>query len=157
MTALSDTLSKEKDVYFKLLLLAEVKKDVLIKNDINALNDIVKKEVESLKKLKALEKKRTDATVAACAEEGCAAEVSCLLERLEGGKRAELEAAICELADILRKLSDANRLNQKLLETHLKFTAVNIQYLSQERPEFTYRSTGHIAPEPARTIIDQKV
>jgi flagellar biosynthesis/type III secretory pathway chaperone len=157
LAELNAALSRERDIYRNLLQLAYEKKDVLIKNDVSALNEIVKKEVESLKKLKALEKKREDAFSAVCAGLGCNASVSCLIERLEGKDKTELEAIVLDFSDMLKNLSDANDNNQRLLQTHLKLTEMNMRYLSEDNNEFTYESTGRFAPEPARTIIDQKV
>ena len=58
LNALKDAMTAEKNAYLELLDLSEKERDILIANDINALNAVVRREAECLRAIRPLAKER---------------------------------------------------------------------------------------------------
>lgn len=158
-----DILITEKAVHEELLKLAIEKKEVLIKNDIDVLNNIVSRETEIITLVKELENQRVDLVKQIAMEIEVQKEILTLDEmanHVQDDQKAQLMQIKSELNDIVKKLIDYNDLNKELLKTHLNYTFFSLNVMSQgATPADTYDNSGYMKEDTDVRIglIDQKV
>lgn len=153
----------EKTVYNELLRLSKIKKDILIKNDVDELNKIVLKEKEANKKIIALEKKRESSVEKIAKQYGKqAADVT--LDVIADMTQGMMKKQLMDLKDnftlLLKELSDSNDINKDLINTQLDYTAFCLDVMTQSsNTSETYNNAGGMNDDKKQRIgiIDQKV
>jgi hypothetical protein len=152
----------EKTVYNELLRLSKIKKDILIKNDVDELNNIVLKEKEANKKIGALEKKRELVVQRLAQHMGKDAgdvTLNVIVDMAEGIQKNQLIDLKNNFTILLKQLADSNDVNKDLINTHLKYTAFSLDVITQStNTSETYNNAGGMNDEKKQRIgiIDQK-
>ncbi len=150
-------------VHKELLKLSEKKKDILIKSDRNALEEIVVSEDKILSKINSLEQQRVNIVEKIAKELNIPpeeAKIETIIENSNGMTKHKLLQAKMNLVDVIGKLSRLNDINKELIKTHLDYTYFSLDVMMRggEVPE-TYNSNGYMEDGDALSVglIDQKV
>lgn len=155
--------SIEKAAYKELLILAEEKKDIVIKNDIDSLNTIVLRETNVIKKIKALEIKRANAVENIINDKGLDKKYIELDEIIDYAidiQKAQLIKLKNEFADVVNKLKDINSINKNLMETQLRYTSFCLDVILQNgNTAVNYDNSGSVKQinEEKSSIVDRQV
>lgn len=131
-------LKQEEDVYRKLLPVAEQKTQIIIRNDLTALQDVTEQEQLVIEKITSLEHKRDEVIV----NMGVVLNrnpKTLTLKKLIGlldrqpAEQAQLSKLHDSLSVILRKLSDINLRNQSLIKQSLEMIEFNMNLIQSTR------------------------
>lgn len=156
---LINILKKQKELYESLYLLAVKKMEIVKKNNIDALNQIMKDEQTHISAIHVLESEREQ-----------------LMEKMANGKKPftlsdciniannqekEVLTEISEqLVTLLEKLKEQNDLNQQLLYQSLQFINFSLNLLNPEASIPSYGPQGThqgIERQPAKSLFNSKV
>ncbi len=150
-------------VHKELLKLSEKKKEVLIKNDRNTLEEIIASEDKILSKVYKLEQQRESIAVKIANELDISpeeAKIEKIIESSQGATKHKLIEAKMNLVDVIGKLTRLNDINQDLIKTHLEYTYFSLDVIMRggDVPE-TYNSNGYMDDGETLSVglIDQKV
>lgn len=132
------------NVQVELLDIAKKKEEVLIKNEIEELNKLIRLESSLVSKSRLLEKSVTTLL----------SEQS-LISYIENEEMptSDLIAVQKQLLDTVYQLKEQNDLNQKLLQDSLTFVQGSIQLLQPESKTYTKEAAAKSKP---RTLFDSK-
>lgn len=125
MEQLAKCLNTQKFLYSQLLELGEEKKQVIVKNDIEKLTEIVDQEKTIITKLSAVEGFRQKCALKINRDLGLEddSSLSQVIEKAEGTKD-ELSALLNELNSVITKLKNVNTLNTGLINMQLDYIDV---------------------------------
>ncbi|MDR3207457.1 MAG: flagellar protein FlgN [Oscillospiraceae bacterium] len=158
-----EVLSDERALHADLLALSTQKKDAITKNDVTALDNIVKGEELLLARLNNLERLRRECVSELAAELGRPAEEIVLRDFLSVSppeQREQLTGLHRELRSLLERQIGINEINKRLIESRLEYIHYTMEAVvgGDAVPYQTY-GAGREAARPTRktTIIDQKV
>ena len=162
ITALKDVLTAEKNAYCDLLSLSEKKKDILIINDLPGLNEIIRQETAIMRDIKPLAVEREALSKKIRERYGLTNRESIddAISLAKGRLKDELTALKKEYGRIIKKLSDSNALNRKLLETQMQYTTFCIGVLTQNgNSSDIYNGSGGVTEDQSSRfgLIDQKI
>ena len=160
--ALKDVMTAEKDAYFELLSLSEKKKDILIQNDIAALNTLIRRETEQMRLIKPLAQERQTLSKNIKEHYGLSKleTIDDVISLADGRLKDELATLKKDYNQILKRLSDCNDLNKKLIETQMQYTDFCIGVLTQNmKTSDIYNGNGSVSEDQTSRfgLIDQKV
>ena len=135
---LIEVLQKEEAVYKELLPIAEKKTQVIIKNDLTALQEITEQEQRTIETVTALEHKRDEVIVnmgVVLNRNPKTLTLKKLIGLLEKqpNEQMELSKLHDSLTSLLKKLSDANLRNQSLIEQSLEMIEFNMNLIQSTR------------------------
>ncbi len=135
---LIEVLRKEEAVYKELLPIAEKKTQVIIKNDLTALQEITEQEQRTIETVTALEHKRDEVIVnmgVVLNRNPKTLTLKKLIGLLEKqpNEQMELSKLHDSLTSLLKKLSDANLRNQSLIEQSLEMIEFNMNLIQSTR------------------------
>lgn len=153
----------EKTVYNELLRLSKIKKDILIKNDVDELNKIILKEKEANKKIIALEKRRelsVEKIARQCSKQAADVTLDFITNMAQGMMKKQLMDLKDNFTLLLKELSDSNDINKDLINTQLDYTAFCLDVMTQStNTSETYNNAGGVNDDKKQRIgiIDQKV
>jgi len=152
----------EKAIHEELLALAINKKDVLIANDVAALEEIVKKERLLLKKNRELESEREvkAASIAQALDiERDMVTLDTIEKHAQGIAKTQVSKLRGELISVVAQLADYNDINTDLIKTHLDYTYFSLDMMTQSGVTAdTYDNSGYMKEDNKSRIglIDQK-
>jgi flagellar biosynthesis/type III secretory pathway chaperone len=131
--ALVSLLDMQMNVNRQLLKLAEEQRQSIIKNEVDKLDSLVRRQSAQLRQLNALEKKRLAAVVCLqtalnLPDQPCS--LSELLPYAPPKERQNLEKLLEEFADLLHKLKEANNTNKLLLQTNIELNDLMLNLLA---------------------------
>lgn len=163
MNRLYEVLDNLVNLHRALYTLAVQKKDVLIKGDIDALNQITQQEQKLIKAVNATESARVQIVQDIFHEKGLSLTEHTLLELMKTltgvEEKSRLKEYREELIRIVSELREANELNQQLLEQSLSFVNHTLDLLT-DTPEddFIYKKPiGHTGiMHSNRSFINKK-
>ena len=145
-----------------LYTLAQQKKEVLIKGDVDELVAITRKEQQLVKGIMAAEMTRQQVVQDLSAEKGFVLEEGRLAELIKLTTSAEEKQRLAsyreELIRVVTQLQHANDLNQQLLKQSLSFVTMTLDLLT-DTPEDDYLygpSTGDSYRQASRTFFNKK-
>lgn len=131
-------LGQEEEVYKNLLPIVEQKTDIIIKNDLTALQAITEQEQLAIEKVTALEHKRDEVIVnmgVVLNRNPKTLTLKKLIEILD--RQPKEQRALAELHDslstILKRLSETNLRNQTLIEQSLEMIEFNMNLIQSTR------------------------
>jgi flagellar biosynthesis/type III secretory pathway chaperone len=159
-----EVLASEKELHTGLLALSTQKKDAITKNDVRALDSIVKGEELLLARLNNLERQRRECVAELASGLGRPAEEIVLKDFMEVSspeQRERLSGLHKDLSSLLERQIGVNEINKRLIESRLEYIHYTMEAVAggDAVSYQTYGAVGHEAARPARktTIIDQKV
>ncbi len=135
---LISVLQKEKEIYQRLIPITEQKTQVIIKNDLKALQEITEREQQEVEVLNALERKREDIVInmgTVLNRDPKTLKLKNMVKLLE--KRPEEQKKLAELYDLLtasiRRLSDINDRNKVLINQSLEMIQFEMNLIQSAR------------------------
>ncbi len=158
---LLQVMSQEKDIHRVLLDISTQKKDVLIYNDVSALNGIVLREEGLVQRARELETQRQRITQVIAGDLGIEQKdltFAQVIKLCDEPLKREFAALKSELSDIVTSLGQANEANKKLIKTHLDYTSFCIRLLTDAGEGYTYNSKGGTNEEGSANfrVFDRK-
>ncbi len=131
-------LKAEEAVYRELLPVVEQKTQIIVRNDLTALQKITELEQLTVEKVNALEHKRDGVIVnmgVVLGRDPRSLTLSKLISLLEGQPKEQRELSLLHdsLTAILKNLSDANLRNQSLIEQSLEMIEFNMNLIQSTR------------------------
>lgn len=131
-------LKAEEEVYKQLLPMVEQKTQIIIRNDLTALQKITEQEQLAIERVTSLEHKRDEVIVnmgVVLSRNPRTLTLKKLIELLERQPKEQKELAVLHdsLTTILKKLSDANLRNQSLIEQSLEMIEFNMNLIQSTR------------------------
>ncbi|MGD8190286.1 flagellar protein FlgN [Brevibacillus ginsengisoli] len=163
MNQLYEMLDNLLNLHRALYTLAEQKKDVLIKGNVEALTLMTQQEQKLIKAVNASEAARSQVIHDILAEKGLSLAEPTLYELIKSltsiEEKSRLKSYREELIRIVSELRQANELNQQLLEQSLSFVNHSLDILTDTpEDEFIYKKPiGHQgAQQASRSFINKK-
>lgn len=156
---LKDVLSAQVLVYQELLDTSITKKDVIVKNDIDALREILIVENQIIGRNQKLEKKRIEVflDMAMVLGKPKNATLSQILESIkEQPETAEIIECREKILDLAQKLKVVNNHNQELIElsaNYVEFTINSMQFENQPQQTF-YDASGNAIGTNSHKMFD---
>lgn len=143
--ALFDVLGRLKEMHRELYRLAMEKKDVLIHNDIDALQRITRQEQKWIKQVEEAEAERAAIVQSILKERGITLGEPTLSDLVQTvtdpAHKQKLQQEREELLGIVSELRQANQLNQQLLEQSLSFVQMSLDLLTgSPEDDYFYRN-----------------
>lgn len=155
-------LEDETECYEKLLVMADNKKDVIIKGDVPSLQEITKVEQELAGHILSLEKKRKQNLEDMCLVLNKKPEemtITLLIDVLMGQEKGRLKNANEKLLRILTELQAYNEINKKLIQQSIDFidfTFNAVQSMTSAPIGNSYQAKGNRYEEQGRNFFDAK-
>ncbi|GIN70746.1 hypothetical protein J14TS2_12210 [Bacillus sp. J14TS2] len=141
----------------QLLTLTIEKTEVLQKNDIEALSQMLREEQKILTAIQVADQKREKASLLITNQKETT--VSEILKELDDADQEKISELQSTLIDVLGELQNVNGLNQQLLQYSLQFLNMNLDMLApeQEVPNYT-KEQGKTNPysESNRSMFDSQ-
>ncbi len=149
---LIDVLEKENDEYEKLLELSIEKTGIIVKNNVDALNEMVAKEQQIVERINAIEKKRADATNDIAMVLNKKPEILTLeyLTQLLAGQKKECDALKSvhdKLKNTLSNMVRVNDNNKELLQESIDMVQfeINLMHSLKQAPATAnYSGTSYV-------------
>ncbi|GLY09227.1 flagellar protein FlgN [Pseudobacillus badius] len=153
---LIDTLDKMNRLHGMLLALCEKKTDIIKRNDMDGLDQLLKDEQKYTAAIQTLEAERVreaekvtgkaEATIADC------------IEAAKGTEKERLTELQASLLDRLEQLKEWNDLNQKLIYQSLQFVSMSMSMLHPQPAQATYTHPAKNGGQPSkRSMFDSQV
>jgi flagellar biosynthesis/type III secretory pathway chaperone len=130
---LIEIIQKEVKLYSELKILEENKKNVIINNDVRALDAITKQEQGFVKAIVQLETLRTQSVDGLCREKGFRRidKLAELYEMLNSFESQQLRVFENKLVDVIEDIRDTNQLNEKLIAQSLEYIDFTLNLAKQ--------------------------
>lgn len=157
---LLEVMRKESDIYEELLGIEKDKKQVIIDNDVKALEAITAKEQGFVKAIVNLESLRAEVIDGFCKLRGISVikTIDDIMAQLEEGKAALVEAEKQRLSAIINELIEVNNLNTSLLEDSIDYINYTMDLLtSTEEGDNTYDRGLADKKTGAKSLFDAKI
>lgn len=131
-------LTKEEEVYKELLPIAEEKTQIIIRNDLTALQEVTEQEQLAVEKITALEHKRDEVIVnmgVVLNRKPATLTLKEIIRLLEKQPKEQKQLARLHdsLQDLLKQLSNANLRNKSLIEQSLEMIEFNMNLIQSTR------------------------
>lgn len=162
---LIDTLEQENDIYKGLLPMAEQKTLIIVKNDLEELENITAKEQEAVNRVLALEKKRSEIVInigTVLNRNPGSLSLKNLVELLDKQpeEQKKLSALHKDLKQNVQRLADINSKNKNLIEQSLEMIEFNLNFIQSTRTlpgnGYTKGAQAFDAPSLQTGIFDAK-
>ena len=130
--AVAENLEAQKKINDELLALAHQKRQAVMKNDVDTINEIVQKEMALLSQLTGTEKKRVELTEKLADIFGCPVydlTIGDIAEMAEGNVKEQLLRLKIELRSVLNALLEINSMNKDLLKTQMDHVEVMLNVI----------------------------
>lgn len=127
----------ENKLYEQILEKADYKTDLIIKGDVDSLQEMVVKEQKIINELEKLENAREQIVAQIARKAGKKSEeltVSYLIELLPRDKAEKLSSVRDSLKKTIEKLQSQNDLNQKLINNAMDYVNFSLNLLTQPKP-----------------------
>lgn len=139
-------ISSEVAAYKEMLELSEQKRDVLINNQTNELNEIVSKEQGILGRIKQYEHSREDCTAkisCVCGLTDTIMDLQTIIDNAENPLKKDIIELRYVLKEVVSELSNINEQNKMLIDTHRKFVSFSLEAITGQMSTLnTYSNEG---------------
>lgn len=139
-------LNKEYEIYHELIPVAEEKTKIIVRNDVEALQQITEQEQLVVEKINVLEKRREEIVVSIATVINKRPEdlnLKAIIQILESQPKEQM--ALSEVRDnlnkVIKRLVEINNRNQALIQQSLEMIEFNMNFIQSAR---TAQSTGAI-------------
>lgn len=138
MEELVMTLKQEQELYLELLPIAEKKTQIIIKNDLESLQDITEQEQRAVEKVNALEKKREEVITnigIVISKDPSTLKIRTLIKLLETQPKEQKELSQIHenLKKTVNRLMEINSHNKSLIEQSLEMIEFNMNFIQSTR------------------------
>jgi flagellar biosynthesis/type III secretory pathway chaperone len=138
---LREILTKQLTAHKSLLAIAERKTDIIKKGDIQALNEILKREQAHIALMGQLERERNEETVKWLSSHPIRGEqptLSDVIEVVHPEEKERLENVQTELVACIQSLKERNELNQHLIYQSMQFVTLTMDLIRPQPKNFNY-------------------
>lgn len=151
----------EYKTYLEILRIAEIKTDILVKNDAEAIVTISEQErkmAEQTLKLNQAREQILKTMSERLNQDYKTLTIAKLKKILKEPYKKQLDEIQAEMSELLAKLSARNEVNKKLIENAIKYLDFNIQLLAGPDPAVsTYGKSGlEVSSNSKRSMFDLK-
>ncbi len=151
----------EYKTYLEILRIAEIKTDILVKNDAEAIVTISEQErkmAEQTLKLNQAREQILKTMSERLNQDYKTLTIAKLKKILKEPYKKQLDEIQAEMSELLTKLSARNEINKKLIENAIKYLDFNIQLIAGPDPSVsTYGKSGlEVSPNNKRSMFDLK-
>lgn len=157
---LKEALRQEQKLYQALLDLGEQKSRLVINNEVRELEQLTEKEHQFIREMSRFEQIRQSLLQHFAQEkelEEAPQNLSGLLLFLSENDQKEINALRDELADLVARIGEKNRLNESLIQQSLDFIRLNIELMTQEGSSSTpYDSKADDNKKQNKRLFDAK-
>lgn len=158
---LIDILTKEVQLYTELKRIEDNKKNIIISNDVKALDAITKKEQGFVKTIVQLESLRTQAVDGLCKERGIGkvSQMSDLYAHLNPFEIQQLQVNENKLKTTIDEIQEVNQMNEKLIKQSLEYIEFSVNLMKQFGMEEAGYGDGakHKEVKASKGLFDAKV
>jgi hypothetical protein len=157
---LIDIISREAALFESFLELLERQKEMLVANNLDGLNDVVRQQHEKLVESKHLDEQREK--LVAAIKKSRAIEGDLTVTRLLKLVDEDQAHRLSQLRDIIyglnEKITATRNTNAMLLNRSREFIAPTIAMLSKiKNPDNTYARTGKVAERGSNIMVDRRI
>lgn len=158
---ITDILAELIYLHERLNELALEKLEAVKRNEITALNDIIKQETSLIKKLTKAEQSRMDAVQGWIRAKGLVTEdvtMEFMIEHSPVEEQPKLTEQFQSLLNEMIRLKEMNELNRVLIEDSLRFVNLSLDLLSPDIADMNYErpTTKESGPTEQRSIFDSR-
>lgn len=153
---LQRALTVEVDLLGQAVELAERKRQTLVQNDVQALNELLPEEEALAERLQGMEFSLTS-TIGTLAGQVGANSLGELLESSACAQRDQLEPLYQQMVIRLAGLQQANEQNRLLLEQAMAFVSFSLKLLTSSKDDPAYDSGGRSKQQAAARLVDRKL
>lgn len=157
-----ETLNKLSDLHAQLLSMTEEKKDIIVRNDVEALALLTSKESRLIKQINEADEERLHAMQVFMKEKGIRSALQLNVTELSRivfnpEERIELRDAQVRLSDLLHELKRQNEMIKDLLQQSLDFVDYSLNLITS-RPEddSIYKRPDQAQTKSARSLFDTR-
>lgn len=143
------TLEKLLQLHQNLHNVALQKTEILKSENVNELNELLKKEQMYIKAIKQVEEERIVHTVQFLETEEELTLTACI-EKAVGEEKEKLQVIAKEFSETMAKLKDANQLNKELTKQALQLTAITLDMIMPQEKDFNYNKPAENTKEMKR-------
>lgn len=143
------TLEKLLQLHQNLHKVALQKTEILKSENVNELNELLKKEQMYIKAIKQVEEERIVHTVQFLETEEELTLTACI-EKAVGEEKGKLQVIAKEFSGTMVKLKDANQLNKELTKQALQLTAITLDMIIPQEKDFNYNKPAENTKEMKR-------
>ena len=157
-----ESLALLNDLHKQLLDIAEEKKQVIIKNDVDGLSQLMTKESRLLKQVAEADEERLQAAQEFILEKGIRSQLNLTVTEIarlvfQAEERVELIRYKEELTQTIEKLKRVNLQNQQLIQQSLEFVDFSLNmFLGAEDDGFYQHPDQQHGPSRNKTFFDTK-
>lgn len=163
---LIDILENEYEIYQQLIPIVEQKTQVIVKNDLEALQDITGKEQSAIDKIGILEHKRETVmkdikTVINRKSEDLNLQTLITLLEKQPREQKALSSIHDKLKNTIQRLANANNRNKNLIQQSLEMIEFNMNFIQSTRMSpgnntYTRGASQYMAQSPGTGMFDAK-
>lgn len=147
--------------YTELYKLSVSKTEIIKKNDITSLNDIINKEAKYLLSIDMLEKKRIEAVYAILSGHEWSGEIPTLSDCIKvvpAEDVPKLKKLQSDLTNMIEELRNRNYLNQELIYQSMQFVSLSLSMLKPKQTPPNYGPTAKQQSQPKNEkLFDSQV
>jgi len=163
ISAVISCLEEMHRIHSVLLELADQKKEVLISNSVDRLNQIIHKENQYVRQIAELDKERAEAVnqflISKCYRPNPKVTISDLVQLLfKAEEKMRLMDVQKQLTHVIAQLKKANELNQQLIQQSLSFIDYSLDlFIGPAQDDVTYQNPSHNAQgHQRRSMFDTR-
>lgn len=159
-TTLLTTLQQQLKEYTELYDLSVAKTDMIKKNDIANLNEIINKEAKCLLSIDVLEKNRIEAVYSVLSGHEWSGDLPTLSDCLKVVTKEEamkLQSTQSKLVIKIEELKDRNYLNQELIYQSMQFVSMSLSMLKPRQTAPNYGPSAKQQIQKKDTLFDSQV
>lgn len=157
-----ETLDRLSELHTQLLSIAEEKKDIIVRNDVDALALLTSREGRLIKQINEVDEERVHAMHAFMKEKGIRSALQLNVTELSRivfnpDERVQLREAQVRLSDLLHELKRQNETIKDLLQQSLDFVDYSLNLITS-RPEddSIYKRPDQAQSKAARSLFDTR-
>lgn len=158
---LIEVMDKEKSIYEGILELSNKKTDIIVGGKVSELEGVTKLEQSMILKIGKLEEEREELILKLVdknQDELSSVTLNSLIKKAPKAQAKQLKECGRQLEAVIKKLSEANSLNSKLIKSSLDYIDFSINVLTTAAsPDNTYGNAGLSNDAKKRNFFDMKL
>jgi len=152
LVELCDLLNEQKRILENILELSREERQIIIGNESDKLESVIRLELRELSKLGAIEKKRMELQKTIAAELGlpeAELTVSAIAQHAQPEERETIRSIQTELTELISRHTEINAENRELIKSHIEYSETMLELMVGEEDPLNnfYGGDGRAAPE----------
>ena len=152
LTELCDLLNEQKTVLGNMFELSQEERQIIINNESDKLESVIRLELKELSKLGSIEKKRMALHKTIAEEMGLSEEeltISVIAQQAQPEDRDMIRKLQSELTDLINRNAEINAENRELIKAHIEYSETMLEHMVGEEDPLNnfYGGDGKAAPD----------